>query len=337
MHKSKEAIMGHLQEFGVSLDGAKSLMSLLEPDMFTKEMGLTLIAAINCSMADVNLLSSPWDELAVVVQAECGLTLDAEEVPGARLGLIPKWVHRVMRATEEAKEAKRAEPDKTSSLGADGSSSESQAPPLPDPPKSVPTELEVPAPKSSHDRELEELIASLDAQEEKVRVSRALLLMNNATRDDEAKKADLAEAIYRENHAKKLAEKESKRLLMCDLKKKIALAQSAEADLKSQNESAVAAADLARRKQTSISALMSSLREGFVTEEQPLQSASKKSKFDDRMETEDTMLARALAGGRTTKTVVVVPPPPPPPPPKDTGFSKGGSFLFFPCFSPLGF
>ena len=100
---------------------------------------------------------------------------------------------------------------------------------------------------------------------------------------------------------------------MSDLSRRLAEAQGLEAELKSQNDSAVAGAESARKKQASIVKMMSSMREGIADDAAFLHSETKKVKLDGRVELGgDSMLVRALAGGRQYPGLNGGPPPPPP-------------------------
>ena len=118
---------------------------------------------------------------------------------------------------------------------------------------------------------------------------------------------------------------------------KLAAAQGLDADLRSQNESVLAAAELARKKQTSIVAMMSSMREGQAEDTTPLHVESKRLKLDNRVESSDALLLKALGGGRLPPKNGVGPPPPPlgppppPPPPSALAIWKGWSLVFPPC------
>ena len=117
---------------------------------------------------------------------------------------------------------------------------------------------------------------------------------------------------------------------MADLSKKLVAAQGLDADLRSQNESVLAAAESARKKQASIVAMVSSLREGHAEDSTFLHTESKRLKLDDRAESSDSLILKALGGGRLPAKTVVGPPPPPPPP-SVFAVLKGWSLVFLLC------
>ena len=131
LHKTKDMIFAHLNDHGVPMNVAKQLLSLEQSEVITKEHGLTLIAAMNASMDEVNVLASPWDLLMPVAQAECGVILDVMEAPGARLALIPIWVEQVLRAGEAASGLTKELIQDDEMAGIDDSSTETSPPPTP--------------------------------------------------------------------------------------------------------------------------------------------------------------------------------------------------------------
>ncbi len=334
LHKSKEEIFAHLNEHGISMDVAKQLSFLTQSGAITKEHGLALIAAMNTEIEETNVLTSSWDLLTSVAQAEWGTRSDGMEAPGDRLALIPIWVKGVLRAQKAASGFDKEVSQDEETVDIDVPPKEESPPHLPDPPKST---LDVSLAKgvasaagSAQDREIENLISSLKAAEEKIINSRATLAANAAALDVEANKAEQADAVYRADQAKKLEEREKKRTLVADLVMKLAAAQGLDADLRSQNESVLAAAELARKKQASIVAMMSSMREGPSEDTTPLHVEAKRLKLDNRVESSDALLLKALGGGRMTPKSVGVPPPPPPPP-SALAIWKGWFLVFPPC------
>ena len=159
-------------------------------------------------------------------------------------------MEHILRGKEAASGfTKGSVPEDVAPLGEGGSSMEdvSHPPPLPDPPRVIPgapsSKVDVPAPS---DPEVENLLSSLAAAEAKIANSRAALAASAAALDIESSKAIAAEATYHAHHVKKQEEKERKRALMSDLSKRLAEAQGLDAELKSQNDAALAAADSAR-------------------------------------------------------------------------------------------
>ena len=214
LHKTKDAIFAHLNEYGITMNLAKQLLSLDESDGITKENGLNLITLMNTEITETNVLTSPWDLVASIVQSEMGATVEAMESPGARLSLIPKWVEHILRGKEAASGfTKSSVPEDVAPLGEGGSSMDdvSHLPPLPDPPRVIPgapsSKVDVPAPS---DPEVENLLSSLAAAEAKIANSRAALAASAAALDIESGKAIAAEATYHSHHVKKQRRKRGK-------------------------------------------------------------------------------------------------------------------------------
>ena len=59
LHKTKDAIFAHLNEYGITMNLAKQLLSLDESDGITKENGLNLITLMNTEITETNVLTSP--------------------------------------------------------------------------------------------------------------------------------------------------------------------------------------------------------------------------------------------------------------------------------------
>ena len=66
--------------------------------------------------------------------------------------------------------------------------------------------------KSDYDLEVDRLMSTIAATEAAAAISRADLAVNAVTSKDESKKAELSELAYRENHLKKNAEAERKKI-----------------------------------------------------------------------------------------------------------------------------
>ena len=304
--KSKEEIFSHLADHGIHMLDAKRLLDIEESKILAKNDGLMLIEAMNLVITGVNVLTSTWDAVVEFYKLEFSIVLESPEPPDIRITLIPRWIELALRSTRAAggfDDAPIAPEDPaTTDVDATGVGQNARGPsptppPLPDPPA-----------KSAYELGIEKLTASIAAAEAKTAVVRSNLAAHILASKEESEKAERSELDFREDRLKKKAEAERKQAFMAELEKKLAAAERVNSELILQDDFALAALDTARKKQASFASLKASTRDvafADTTNRSPSPAGDpKKLRLEDRLDSSDALLAKALAGGR-------MPPPPP--------------------------
>ena len=310
--KSKEEIFSHLGEYGITQMVAKSLLNFDESKVLAKVDGLRLIHAMNVVINDTNVLTSTWDKVMMFYKSEFKVDFETPEPPDLRFTLIPKWIELALgssRASGGFDDALNASEDPATTIdlttgdgGEKSRPSSPAAPPLPAPPA-----------KSAFDIGIEALTARIAAAEAKAAAVRSNLAANVAASKEETEKAERAESEFREHRLKKKADDERKHAIMAELELKLVAAERVTSELLVQDDCALATLDTARKKQASFASLKASTRDLPFVADSAKRSPSpagdpKRFRLEDRLDSADALLAKALAGGR------MLPPPPPPPP-----------------------